>query len=205
MSLGNKLIELRKSKGLSQEEVAEELDVSRQTVSKWETDQTTPDFDKIKPLCDLFDISSDELLNVTKEKIGGKLVDRNKIFGRNLGISIGLYVLSIPILILVQELFHNELLSVVMFFVAIAVATALLIYTCIVYGEKEEKKKKKKDNKIEAQICNIISTTGLIIYFIVSFATMAWHITWIIFLIIGLCNAIVKLIFTYLKGKDKNE
>ena len=45
MDLGNKLLTLRKQKGLSQEEVADNLGVSRQTVSKWETDQSTPDFD----------------------------------------------------------------------------------------------------------------------------------------------------------------
>ena len=50
-NLGEKLLELRKAKNLSQEEVAEKLNVTRQTVSKWETNQSTPDFDKIVPLC----------------------------------------------------------------------------------------------------------------------------------------------------------
>ena len=45
MSLGERLSNLRKTKKLSQEEVAERLNVSRQTISKWETDQSTPDFD----------------------------------------------------------------------------------------------------------------------------------------------------------------
>ena len=44
MSLGDKLYELRKKQGLTQEEAAEKLGVTRQTVSKWETDQSTPDF-----------------------------------------------------------------------------------------------------------------------------------------------------------------
>jgi len=43
MSLGNHLFHARKKKGLSQEEVAEKLGISRQTVSKWETDETLPD------------------------------------------------------------------------------------------------------------------------------------------------------------------
>lgn len=47
MSLGQRLYDLRKTTGLSQEKAAEQLGVTRQTVSKWETDQTTPDFDKI--------------------------------------------------------------------------------------------------------------------------------------------------------------
>ena len=62
MDLGQKLFELRKGKNLSQEEVADKLNVTRQTVSKWETNQSTPDFDKIVPLCELFEISTEELL-----------------------------------------------------------------------------------------------------------------------------------------------
>ena len=62
MSLGQRLIELRKEKKLSQEEVAGKLNVTRQTVSKWETDQSTPYFDKILPLCELYEISTEELI-----------------------------------------------------------------------------------------------------------------------------------------------
>lgn len=66
MNLGERLYELRKAKGLSQENVADILGVTRQTVSKWETNQTTPDFDKILPLCKLYEITTDELLTGEK-------------------------------------------------------------------------------------------------------------------------------------------
>ena len=59
MDLGERLYELRKQKGLSQEEVADRLGVTRQTVSKWETGQSTPDFDKVLPLCELYEISTE--------------------------------------------------------------------------------------------------------------------------------------------------
>ncbi len=49
--IGEKLLELRKKTNLSQEDVAFKLNVTRQTVSKWETNQSVPDFDKIVPLC----------------------------------------------------------------------------------------------------------------------------------------------------------
>lgn len=61
MSLGEILLDLRKKKGLSQEEAAEQLHVTRQTISKWETGQSTPDFDKLVPISRLYDISLDEL------------------------------------------------------------------------------------------------------------------------------------------------
>ena len=66
MNIGEKLYELRKGKNLSQEEVAEKLNVTRQTVSKWETNQSSPDFDKILPICELFEISTEELITGKK-------------------------------------------------------------------------------------------------------------------------------------------
>jgi transcriptional regulator with XRE-family HTH domain len=63
VSLGEKLLDLRKKAGLSQEEVADKLGVSRQTVSKWETDQTVPELIKAKLLCQLYNISYDYLIS----------------------------------------------------------------------------------------------------------------------------------------------
>ncbi len=63
MSLGEKLLDLRKKAGLSQEEVAEKTGVSRQTVSKWETDQTVPELIKAKLLSQLYNVSYDYLIS----------------------------------------------------------------------------------------------------------------------------------------------
>lgn len=62
MSLGNNLYHARKNKGLSQEVVAEKLGVSRQTISKWETDETLPDIQQSKKLAVLYGLSLDELI-----------------------------------------------------------------------------------------------------------------------------------------------
>lgn len=62
MSLGNHLFHARKKKGMSQEEVAEKLGISRQTVSKWETDETLPDICQSKKLAALYGLSLDELV-----------------------------------------------------------------------------------------------------------------------------------------------
>ena len=62
MKFNEKLIELRKTKGLSQEELGNELGVSRQTVSKWELGQIYPDFQKLVILSDFFNISLDKLI-----------------------------------------------------------------------------------------------------------------------------------------------
>ena len=63
MSLGNSLFHARKKCGLSQEEVAERLGVSRQTVSKWETDETLPDIRQSKKMAVLYNLSLDELID----------------------------------------------------------------------------------------------------------------------------------------------
>ena len=62
MSLGNNLFNARKKSGLSQEEVAGRLGVSRQTISKWELDETLPDICQSKRLANLYGLSLDELI-----------------------------------------------------------------------------------------------------------------------------------------------
>lgn len=204
MTVGERLLELRKKKGLSQEEVANVLNVSRQTVSKWEVGESTPDFDKILPLCNLYEITSDELLTGKKDIVVEKENDKRKIFARNLGISIGLYIFSIVLIILFAAAFESPVIGVCLFFIVVAIATGLIVYTAINYGTKKEKTEEDKQIKL---VCDIIDIIGVVIYFLVSFKTGAWHITWIIFLIIGLLEAIAKLAFSLKKkeGEKNNE
>lgn len=62
MSLADKIVSYRKARGWSQEELADMIDVTRQSVSKWESGQSVPELDKIVMLSDLFGVSIDELL-----------------------------------------------------------------------------------------------------------------------------------------------
>lgn len=62
MKFNEKLLSLKKMKGLSQEELGMELQVSRQTVSKWEAGQSYPDFQRLVMLSDYFDLSLDKLV-----------------------------------------------------------------------------------------------------------------------------------------------
>lgn len=63
MNLGNSLFHARKKCGLSQEDVAEKLGVSRQTISKWETNETIPDIRQSKKMAMIYGISLDELID----------------------------------------------------------------------------------------------------------------------------------------------
>ena len=71
MEFHNRLYNLRKQKGLSQAELANRLNVSRQTISKWEKGLSTPDLEMAIQFCDLFQISLDELLK--EERMERKL------------------------------------------------------------------------------------------------------------------------------------
>ncbi len=204
MTVGDKLLDLRKKKGLSQEEVSNILNVSRQTISKWETNQSTPDFDKIKPICELYGISADQLLdnatyddnlNTNNYEIKDNKDNIKIKNAKNISISVALYILSITSLIFFTISFNNPILGVCIFFIIIAIATGIIVYNSILNSkDKKNIEITKKDKRIK-QLNNIISTIIVILYFIISFTTMAFHITWIIFLIGGLINEIVKLIF----------
>ena len=62
MAFGETLANLRKAKGLSQEQLAEEIKLTRQTISKWELNQSIPDIDYLFKLSDFFDVSTDYLI-----------------------------------------------------------------------------------------------------------------------------------------------
>ena len=204
--LGEKLLDLRKSKGLSQEEVADKLGVTRQTVSKWETDQSTPDFDKIAPLCKLYDISADELLTGViiekeeKEVVTNTNTEGKRIFGICLGIflyfvAVAWIMTSIPVLMI------NPVLASAIFLLIIGAATITIIYYCSMYKKnKRTNCEHEKCNTVEKQVIHITSIVFTIIYLYVSFTTGKWAITWIIWIIYALAEAIIKLLFT-LRGE----
>lgn len=76
MSVSKQLIHLRNVKGISQEELASLMNVTRQAVSKWETDQTLPDSEKIIRLSEIFGVSTDYLLK-------GKETDPMDIYSKH--------------------------------------------------------------------------------------------------------------------------
>ena len=143
MDIGEKLFELRKGKGLSQEEVAEKLNVTRQTVSKWETNQSTPDFDKIMPICELYGITTEELLtgkkpeektevetekeNVEEERPLTKQEVKRKS-AEVVSTSVFLYILAVVfIMITIPVLRMNPIIASAIFLVIVGWATVRII------------------------------------------------------------------------------
>ncbi len=82
MKIGEKIANLRTMAGMSQETLAEKLEVSRQSISKWEMNQALPQIDKIQKMSELFNVSADELLSEKKEILNNSNESKkNKYFG----------------------------------------------------------------------------------------------------------------------------
>ena len=89
MTIADRIQNLRKSKGMSQEELADAAGVSRQAVSKWESEQSTPDLDKVIILSEIFDVTTDYLLKgiepaeTDDHKTMADVVDRKVLTEKN--------------------------------------------------------------------------------------------------------------------------
>ena len=79
MNLADNLKKIRKDNNLSQEQLAEQLGVSRQSVSKWESNQAYPEMDKVLQLCQLFSLNIDDLLNQDIKEVYNNKQSKNNI------------------------------------------------------------------------------------------------------------------------------
>lgn len=119
MTLGQKIFELRNKQKMSQGDLAEKLNVSRQSISKWETDASVPELDKLILLSDLFNITIDELVRdelpekdtdgekESTEKSNSEIVTINKQINTQKvigGVLLGAGILSIPLILIFQYL-----------------------------------------------------------------------------------------------------
>lgn len=80
MSIGHKIKTLRRAKELTQEELAEVLGVSSKAISQWECNRTTPDISQLPMLCNFFEVTADELLEID---VFHKMQERDKIVAKN--------------------------------------------------------------------------------------------------------------------------
>nr|WP_304969049.1 helix-turn-helix domain-containing protein [uncultured Dubosiella sp.] len=149
LTTGEKIIELRKRNGYSQEELAEKLDVSRQSVSKWELNASTPDLERIVQMSELFHVSTDYLLKEGDQSqvdtqagrwLGDEEVERFLAYKRKeqktLPFAIGLCICSPITLIVLGGLWEGTPqedrfggLGMIVLLVLVAIGVGVLIYT----------------------------------------------------------------------------
>ena len=134
MNIGDKLSELRKKKGLSQEELAEQLSVTRQTISKWELNETSPNINQAKELSKLFNVSLDEMAgNGINDILSNKINKNYKILK---------IIMSFNIIMLILLLF----IFITIFF---TIAMSLDYFTVTPSGQSIEFPCFKNDNLVQ--------------------------------------------------------
>ena len=136
MSIGNNIYKLRTTKNLSQGELADLLDVSRQSVSKWETDTAVPDLDKLMKLCDVFRVSLDEITGrkTNFEEIKDTNKSKEKVSSAQKVIGYILFAFSLLLGLFVLIFGHNELDYMVLLPIALSLMICGLL--CLFAGKK---------------------------------------------------------------------
>lgn len=127
MNIADRIQQLRKAKGISQEELADKIGVSRQAVSKWESEQTTPDVEKVLLLSDFFDVTTDYLLKGIEHAPGETPPAREKPDARIFSITGTAF--NCMGLILAAMVWYEEQTAT-----ATAVGLILYVIGCMIYG-----------------------------------------------------------------------
>lgn len=132
MDLGKKIIEMRKNKNLSQEQLAETLNVSRQTISNWENGRFYPDIDALVKISKYFNISLDDLLasdsNVLKHlKVSTDIVRSNK----NILYAIILNIFLIILFVITGILLEESIVIIIIIFTISIISFSYLFYQII--------------------------------------------------------------------------
>ncbi len=201
MSICEKIYNLRKKKNMSQEDLASVLNVSRQTISKWETGESTPDFDKIVPLCDFFGITTDELLKGSNNPLIEKIEITTK---KNTALTFSLcilifWIMAILLIILGENGVNDSIIASVAIICIASISIILVNYFCTRTKDLALTVNKTK----EKLISKIINLTIIIIYLAFSFIFNSWVYSWIIIILGLIIKRIIELIL--LLKEEKNE
>lgn len=124
MNIADRIQTLRKAKGISQEGLADELGVSRQAVSKWESEQSMPDIDKIILMSDYFEVTTDYLLKGIEVKEEKKKEKEDARIFTAVGTAFNFVGLAVAIMIWVEEQTSA----------AVAVGCILMAFGCMIFA-----------------------------------------------------------------------
>lgn len=132
MDLGNKIIEMRKKNNLSQEQFAEKLSVSRQTISNWENGRFYPDIDALVKISKCFKISLDDLLSYD-DKVLDYLKESTNVVKSNkkLLYAILLNILVIILFIIIGITLNESVALIVTVFIVSIISFSYLFYQII--------------------------------------------------------------------------
>ena len=173
MTLGERLKMYRTQKGLSQEKIAEMLDVSRQAVTKWEAGQTTPSSDNLIALANLYDVSLDELIGKSENEIVSTEGEKEKRFSpkhnpilRNNFIIIAIIAQAASLNVAIQPLYTEgtpyHIIFLLFKYLPLLAASVWMAFN--LHYEKDEKQR-KQNTLIELAYCVIMAIVALVGYY----------------------------------------
>lgn len=165
MILGDKIMNLRKKNSWSQEELAEKLGVSRQSISKYESAQAVPDMEKILKLSRIFGVTTDYLIRDEIEDLefseedfeedkkliklsmeeANEYLDLKEVSGRNIAFGVSLCVISPVTLLLLSQAYESNLISVpenVVYGISLTVLFLFVIGALVIFIREDMKLKK---------------------------------------------------------------
>ena len=180
MSLGENLQFLRKKDNITQEQLAEKLDVSRQSISKWESDTTYPEMDKLMQLCQMFHCSMDDLL---QKDISALYVEDNAQYDKHMNsfskmtaLGVGLILFGVSVMLFLEGIDAgrsiNDEICTMAFFIFPIIAVAILIIAGLQHADFTKKNPYIKNfySENEENIFNkkftIIVTCGVVLILI---------------------------------------
>ena len=132
MDLGKKITAMRNEKNLSQEQLAEKLNVTRQTISNWENGKFYPDIDSLVNLSKFFNVSLDDLLSYD-DKVLDYLKDSTDIVKSNKNIlyAVLLNILLIITFVIVGIIFNESTSIIIIIFTVSIISFSFLFYQII--------------------------------------------------------------------------
>ena len=176
IKLANRLVELRKQNKLSQEALAEKLGLSRQSISKWERAEASPDTDNLIALAEVYGMSLDELLgSETKEKVTKVEETKEEKKGNKL-----LKISPIFLLVAVAVYTAGGILAGGRWWATAWVIFALVLALTLFAASKTAK---KRGVKIALSTIAVVLATASI-YVFAGMLFSLWNIAWLVFLLI---------------------
>ena len=131
MTTGEKLAKLRREQNLTQEQLAEQLDVSRQSVSKWESGASFPEMDTLLRICDLYDVNMDTLLrgSVEESRVSDtvRYDDHMNHFSLQIALSVFAIIAGVALMILLSALGLSEMLAVALFMLILTISVVVMV------------------------------------------------------------------------------
>ena len=131
MAFSDNLQFIRAQANITQEQLAEQLDVSRQSVSKWESGASFPEMDTLLRICDLYDVNMDTLLrgSVEESRVSDtvRYDDHMNHFSLQIALSVFAIIAGVALMILLNTLAVPEMLAVALFMLILTISVVVMV------------------------------------------------------------------------------